>query len=106
MTMRRWRAYAGQAVGRDGAAEFRNVGLPHYVRMYGREPVPVELTEDPDGRYWGFVYADAPERGPVMVQPSQSLFRVQFPYGPEQAVNKGEVVRLSIRAIDEDELRA
>lgn len=91
-----WHMFAG----RRGEG-FCNFGNRRYVEMCGRQPVPVVLTENPEGSYWGFIYTDRPDRGPVMIQPSRSLFRVQFPYGPEEAVKDGRTVRLDCRAIDE-----
>jgi hypothetical protein len=75
--------------------------------MYGVEPVEIEVIEDPDGRYYGWIDADRPDvpfsasytGEPVMIQPDGSLFRMQFPYGPQAEVDagKGEVVRLSVK---------
>src|SRR5688500_4768040 len=92
---RRWRMHAGWR----GDA-FCNFGDPWYVRMYGHDPVEVELTENPDGSYWGFLYTEDRGCGPVMIQPCRSLFLVQFPYGPEQAIRQGEVVRMDCRQVD------
>jgi hypothetical protein len=90
-------------VGRD----FMNFGDERTVRMYGVDPVPVELVEDPDGDYWGWIHADrsgeqfAPKYTGevVMVQPHRGMFTMQFPYGPEGEAEhgRGEIVRMSCR---------
>ncbi|MFG3710947.1 hypothetical protein [Micromonospora sp. NPDC047730] len=103
---RRWRMYAGRLKSPVEGREFMNFGDPWYVRAYGREPVPVELTEDPEGTYWGWI--DAPghpqaDGMPEMVQPHYGMFTMQFPYGPEaeQERGKGEIVRMSVREVSE-----
>lgn len=107
---RTWRMFAGRDTNPVAGREFRNFGQEHYVRMYGREPIPVELTEDPDGTYYGWIragrdglfprtYTGVPE----MIQPSYGMFAMQFPYGPEDGVRdgQGEIVRMSCQAVDE-----
>lgn len=89
--------------------EFMTFGEPWYVRLHGAEPVEVELTEDPQGQYWGWIDLPTdfePEAigVPVMIQPHYGMFTLQFPYGPKIEVEhgKGEIVRMSCRAIDEE----
>jgi hypothetical protein len=106
---RTWRMYAGRPDRIVDGREFMNFGTESYVRMYGREPVEVKLTEDPDGRYWGWIRAartglfPRTHTGiPEMIQPHEGLFQVQFPYGPEESsrAGEGEIVRMSCRAVD------
>jgi hypothetical protein len=86
--------------------EFLTFGGVRYVQMHGDryDIVPVILTEDEGGEYFGWI--DAKRGGdPVMVQPSWGLFTMQFPYGPaaEQKRGHGEIVRLRVDlAGDED----
>jgi hypothetical protein len=98
---RHWTTYAGRS-----ATGYKNFGHVRYVQMCGhKEVIEVELIEDPEGTYWGWIkYADllGPlDPNPRMVQPSKVLFDMQFPYGPESeaARGKGEVVRLCVREI-------
>lgn len=102
--------FAGRPDRLVDAREFRNFGGASYVRMYGHEPVQVELTEDPDGAYYGWIRAGRDGSFPRtytgipdMIQPSPSLFAVQCPYGPEEGVKAGdgEIVRMSCRAVEE-----
>lgn len=105
---RTWRMFAGRVEPGPDGSSFRNFGEPHYVRMYGHEPVEVELTEDPEGGFYGWIYADRPDEMPlrrtgipVMIQPDENLFRIQFPYALKEHIAKGdgEVVRMSCREI-------
>lgn len=81
---------------------FLDFGHPAMVRMCGREPVEVVLTEDPDGGYYGWLqlahlhYPAYDE--PHMVQPHAGLFEMQFPYGSAAEVERGhgEVVRMRV----------
>ena len=87
-----------------------NFGEDWYVRLYGHVPVAVELAEDPEGGYYGWIEADAEETRrrheytgvPEMIQPHEGMFEVQFPYGPEAEVERGrgEIVRMSCRAVE------
>lgn len=83
-------------------------GDERYVRWYGREPVAVELTEDPEGTYWGWMgFARmhyTADKEPIMVQPHRGMFDMQFPYGPEKEVEKGqgEIVRCTVREIGDE----
>lgn len=77
-----WRTHAGRVSNPRAGREFMDFGDPRTVRLHGREPVPVELTEDPEGEYWGWI--DADRRGerfaaectgePVMIQPHHGMF--------------------------------
>jgi hypothetical protein len=74
---------------------FEHIGTdPRYVRAYDAEPVPVVVTLDPAGEYWGWLAASYPS----MIYRREVLFRVCFPYGPEEAekAGKGRVVKLNI----------
>lgn len=78
---------------------FRNIGHSRYVQAYGHdEIVPVTVTVDPDGPYWGWIGSGREETGPTMIQQHEGIFSMQFPYGPaaEEKAGKGRVVRLSI----------
>lgn len=91
-----WQMHAGRDERNGGFVHF---GHPHYVQAYGHdEVVPVTLTENPDGPYYGYIYTDKPERGPVMIQQFEVLFSMQFTYGPEAEVEagKGRIVRLAV----------
>ena len=64
----------------------------------GRGPVvEVEVHEDPNGTYLGWIAAG--EDYPCLIQPNDLLFRVQFTYSVQDAVDsgKGVVVPLSVR---------
>ena len=68
------------------------------VQAYGvDDPVEVTATEDPEGTYYGWIDADS-DGAPVMVQPHEGLFSMQFPYGPKAEVDRGrgEIVRLRV----------
>ena len=112
MVTRSWRMFAGRVTDSRVGRDFMNFGDERTVRMYGVEPVPVELTEDPDGDYYGWIHADrsgerfAPRYTGevVMVQPHKGMFTMQFPYGPEAEARdgRGEIVRMSCRAVSAD----
>ena len=90
-----WKMYAGRMTER-GRMHIAN--CPRTVRAYGDDPIPVTVTEDPEGTHWGWIDADRTERGPVMIQPHRVLFDVQFAYGPdvEEELGKGRIVRLRV----------
>lgn len=105
---RSWRMFAGRVsdprVGRD----FMTFGDERTVRFCGVDPVPVELVEDPEGQYYGWIQAGRegllPRRYtgiPVMIQPHEGMFRMQSPDGFASKVERGdgEVVRMSCRAV-------
>lgn len=104
MTARTWRMFAGRNPHEQTRDDFPflNFGDHRYVEMYGRDPVAVEITEDPDGQYLGwlgfaFLHYKADEQ-PVMIQPER-LFEMQFAYGSQAEVkrDRGEIVRLTVK---------
>jgi hypothetical protein len=105
---RSWRMFAGRLANPVSGREFMNFGSERTVRFCGCTPVPVELTEDPDGTYWGWIRAASdgilPRKYtgvPEMIQPHEGMFSMQFPYGPQAEAERGrgEVVRMSCREI-------
>jgi hypothetical protein len=105
---RSWRMFAGRPDHSVEGREFLNFGDCWYVRLYGHEPVAVELTEDPEGIYYGWIEAEGSERDsrfkgvPEMIQPHEGMFSMQFAYGPQAEVDRGrgEIVRMSCRAVE------
>jgi len=95
-----WRMFAGRPDRVVDGREFVNFGDERTVRFNGRVPVAVELTEDPDGAYWGWLKTGAAM--PVMIQPHDGWFRIQSPDGFKYDVEcgRGEIVRMSCRAVD------
>lgn len=83
--------------------QFSDPGDRRYAKHFSSEiePVPVVLTEDPDGPYWGWLPAE--EQIPTMIHPRRSLFRMCFHYGPEaeQAAGRGRIVRFQVSALAE-----
>lgn len=57
-------------------------------------PTPVLVAEDPDGPYYGWIRADLDE--PIMIQPREAMFRMQFPYGFESEEERGHGVHLRL----------
>lgn len=79
---------------------FHRFGDERTVRFCGMEPVEVELVEDDEGGYFGWLPADA--AAPVMVQGHEGIFRIQSPDGFRTDVErgKGEIVRMSCRVAE------
>jgi hypothetical protein len=107
---RTWRMFAGRA--KTHQERFLHCGDERTVRFCGMEPVAVELTEDPDGEYYGWIraaregllprtYTGIPE----MIQWHRGIFEMQSPDGFRSDVNagEGEIVRMTCRAIEEGE---
>lgn len=93
--MAEWRVWATPS--RDGRWYTRISERETWLRIVeSRPPVPVVVTEDPAGPYWGWLPAG--EDWPVMVQPTRARFEVQFPYGVDgqEKEGRGRVVRLRI----------
>jgi hypothetical protein len=109
---RSWRMFAARVANPGVAGPFQRFGDERTVRYCGLEPVSVELVEDPDGPYWGWIpAADRRSRSgsgaPVMIQGHKGLFRMQSPDGfrGDIAAGRGEIVRMTCRAINETEGR-
>jgi hypothetical protein len=92
--------------------EFYGFGDARTVKFRGGDPVPVELTEDAEGQYWGWISHNGGKTGqrpddgvPKMIQPHKGMFEMQSPDGFRQDVERGygEVVRISCSEIVEGE---
>lgn len=71
------------------------------MRACGHEkPLRVRLEEDPEGTYWGWLYADRDEF--TMIFYHQSLVEMCFPYGTAIEVKKGRgrVVQLKVTVLE------
>ena len=104
---RTWRMFAGRS---KVEGRFLHCAVDERtVRFCGMEPVAVELTEDPDGEYYGWIragrdgllprtYTGIPE----MIQWRRGIFEMQSSDGFRSDVNagEGEIVRMSCRAVD------
>ncbi len=101
-----------------GEVFFMNFGSrEHVTRGYGGDVVPLRVTEDSEGQYWGWIDNEdwRAERGyrsndgvPTFIQPHHGMFTMQFPYGPEaeQERGRGHIVRLVVEdltAVDLDD---
>lgn len=98
---RRWRMHAARDTHHGG---FQNFGHPRYVEMHGHtEVIPVELTEDPNGPYYGWLRIG--ETQPCMIQQHPGIYRMQFAYGPaiEEERGMGETVRMTAAEITEED---
>lgn len=101
---RSWRMFAGRAevsVSGPDRPQFQTFGESWYVKAHGDVPEPVELTEDAAGEYWGWIESGEEPAVLVLVQPHYGMFTMQFHYGPEveAARGRGEIVRMSCRAV-------
>lgn len=106
---RTWRMFAGRSKPGSVAGEFAHFGDERTARFNGiADPVLVELAEDPDGIYWGFVLLPSSrvrERdltgSPIMIWGHEGMFRMQSPDGFRSDVERGrgEIVRMSCRAV-------
>lgn len=104
-----WRMFASQRAG-----EWFYVSLdPRYVKDYGREPVPVLVTELPsdtasdevDGFGWIATnerVGQEPDGVPQMIWPQLFLLSMCFPYGlkAEAALGRGRIVKLRIEQVE------
>lgn len=103
--MASWVMYAQHQDRVVDGREFFYFGDREWVEMcYGGDVQAVELVEDPEGQYWGWLPVDDDE--PTMVQPHYGMFSMQFAYGPDAEVDRGngQIVRLSVYLADDDEL--
>ncbi|MEU4558429.1 hypothetical protein AB0F72_08565 [Actinoplanes sp. NPDC023936] len=106
---RSWRMFAARNQPGSTAGEFGRFGDERTVRFKGGDPVEVELTEDPNGQYWGYIRLPSSrvsERdltgAPLMIWGHEGMFRMQSPDGFRSDVEhgRGEIVRMSCRAVD------
>lgn len=97
---RSWRMFAGRPDRVVDGREFLRFGDERTVRFCGFEPVAVELTEDEEGRYYGWLKTGTD--APAMVQPHEGMFRMQSPDGFRCDVERGrgEIVRMSCRPVE------
>lgn len=95
----------------DGPA-FIDFGGKEYVRrLAGAGVSRVNLEEDPNGEYWGWIQNDRDE--PMLICPSWDLFHRKFVGGDftspdpwqEQAAGEGRVVQLRATQISEVRFR-
>jgi len=78
---------------------FMHIGAKGYVRIHGLpEPMEVEVTEDPEGPYHGWL--ETGEDTPSMIWPSQAQRDMCFAYGPktEEDRGRGKMMRFTITA--------
>lgn len=103
---RRWDMFAGfDASGsRAGDVAFDVDVDRRFVLAHGRSPVPVVVTECADGAHWGWLRDG--DDAPIMIQPHETLFTMQFPYGPavEEQRGKGRILRLHVERLDDPAL--
>jgi hypothetical protein len=99
--VRRWPMFAHDCEpGKDGRGRYRHIGARRWVELHGlpHPIVAVDVIEDADGGYWGWL--DTEGKCPEMIWPSRSQFSVCFAYGPEAEVarGKGAILRLRVEA--------
>lgn len=102
---RRWRMWAGEhrtERGMTEPVEWRHFALdPSYARAYGEENiVEVDVVEDPDGLYMGWVTTGEATVG--LLQRRAALFGMQFAYGPEVEVEagRGVIIRAHVSPVE------
>lgn len=102
-----WKMFAHEVdYGQEGREiEFHHLGPKWWTEMHDLdEPiVEVEVTEDPDGTYYGWIeFDDKHVRVPCMIQPDELRFRMCFNCDPEDYVKagSGEILKLSVRKIN------
>ena len=82
----------------DYGKNFRHIGSEGYVKAHllSDPIVPVIVTEDPSGMYWGWM--DAGSDKPCMIWPTETAFRICFPCKPEDKEERGDgrIVRLRV----------
>lgn len=78
-----------------GISGFYGIGDYHYTQMHGGTPIPVTVTEDPEGDMLGWIASD--ETVPTMIQ-HRRVFEIQFPYGSKVSADAGHghVVHLRV----------
>lgn len=85
---------------RNGRKFFMHIGPEFYVRIHGlSEPiVPVIVTENPNGEYWGWFETGSSEPDYCVLWPSEGQFRMCFAYGPdaEAKAGRGRIARFDI----------
>lgn len=88
----------------DATEEYYDIGEKWWTQMHGPSHlVPVQLVEDNEGNYWGWMDSRNENREPAMVWPSRAQFAMCFAYGPEAQVESlaarghvGKILRLKV----------
>ena len=108
---RSWEMHAGQYDKGESEGDFWAIGDYHFTHFHGIKDEDIHkviVTEDPEGKYWGWIACrkslldpDAPgvwEDSPTMIYNRKSIFSMCFPYGYKIEVEhgKGAVVRLRV----------
>jgi hypothetical protein len=100
MEPRTWTTHSADYNGISTGDRFRHFGEARIVRMYGSAApiVEVNLVEDPEGEYKGWIPAGETKMRMVL---HKQLFPMQFPYGVTAEVDagKGEAVNLRVELV-------
>lgn len=96
---RHWDMYAYKYADINGGRVlYMHIGSKDWVEihMLPNPIVKVDVNEDVDGDYYGWLRAG--KNSPTMIWPSLAQFTMCFPYGLEVEITKGEgeILRLSV----------
>jgi hypothetical protein len=91
-----------------GDGDWTGVGDHWYASQHGEgAPTPVQVTQDAEGSYLGWLDAEdgmviVGETPPSMIE-RKEIFSIQFPYGyhEEQKAGRGRAIPLTIKEITE-----
>lgn len=91
-----WEMYATEHIDAQGKFVYLHFGTKRFVELHGlhKPIVPVVLTEDPEGSYWGWLQTG--DTTVCMVWPSKKQLEMCFPYGTKADADQGygRVVRM------------
>jgi hypothetical protein len=100
-----WDMWAHRETGKEGKLRYSHFGTRKWVALHGLASpiVPVRLTVDPEGAYWGWMDTESHAEEPTLIWGAQLLFEICFAGGPvatQQALanrgHEGRIVRLSL----------
>jgi hypothetical protein len=103
-----WSLWANRTVTPEGRVRLSHIGSQGWVKLHFKdEPiVPVEVIEDPEGPFWGWLDSEHNAERPTLIWEGKVLFDMCFSSGPiaaregvESRNGWARIVRLRVQEV-------